>query len=58
MDACRAADASLTVAYYRRYWPVVEEVRRLLGEGSIGRVIGARVLLLDHFAGDPERAPG
>ena len=55
VDTCRAADASLTVAYYRRYWPVVEEVRRLLGEGSIGRVIGARVLLLDHFAGDPAR---
>ena len=55
VDACRAADASLTVAYYRRYWPVVEELRRLLGEGSIGRVIGARVLLLDHFAGDPAR---
>ena len=55
VDACRAAGASLTVAYYRRRWPIVQELRRLLEEGAIGEVIGARVLLLDYFAGDPTR---
>jgi predicted dehydrogenase len=55
VDACRAAGASLTVAYYRRFWPVVAELRRLLADHAIGEVIAGRVLLLDAFAGDPAR---
>jgi 1,5-anhydro-D-fructose reductase (1,5-anhydro-D-mannitol-forming) len=55
VDACRERDVSLTVAYYRRYWPVVQALRGLIAERAIGQVIAARVLLLDHFAGDPSR---
>lgn len=55
VELCRQQGVSLTVAYYRRYWPVVQAMRDLLAEGAIGQVIGARVLLLDHFAGDAAR---
>ena len=56
VDVCRAASVSLSVAYYRRYWPVVQEMRRLLADGAIGEVVQARVQLADHFLPDPERA--
>jgi 1,5-anhydro-D-fructose reductase (1,5-anhydro-D-mannitol-forming) len=56
VDVCRAASVSLTVAYYRRYWPVVQEMRRLLADGAIGEVVQARVQLADYFQPDPDRA--
>lgn len=55
VDVCRAASVSLTVAYYRRYWPIVQEMRRLLAEGAIGKVVQARVQLADQYVPDPER---
>jgi predicted dehydrogenase len=55
VDVCRAVSVPLTVAYYRRYWPVVQEMRRLLADGAIGEVVQARVQLADHFLPDPER---
>jgi 1,5-anhydro-D-fructose reductase (1,5-anhydro-D-mannitol-forming) len=56
VDVCRAASVSLSVAYYRRYWPVVQEMRRLLADGAIGEVVQARVQLADHYVPDPSRA--
>jgi 1,5-anhydro-D-fructose reductase (1,5-anhydro-D-mannitol-forming) len=56
VDVCRAASVSLSVAYYRRYWPVVQVMRRLLADGAIGEVVQARVQLADHFVPDPTRA--
>ncbi len=55
VDACRAASVPLSVAYYRRYWPVVQEMRRLLADGAIGEVVQARVQLADHYLPDPQR---
>jgi 1,5-anhydro-D-fructose reductase (1,5-anhydro-D-mannitol-forming) len=56
VDICRAAAVPLSVAYYRRFWPVVQEMRRLLADGAIGEVVQARVQLADHFVPDPTRA--
>lgn len=56
VDVCRATSVSLSVAYYRRYWPVVQEMRRLLADGVIGEVVQARVQLADHYLPDPDRA--
>jgi 1,5-anhydro-D-fructose reductase (1,5-anhydro-D-mannitol-forming) len=55
VDVCRAASVPLTVAYYRRYWPVVGEMRRLLADGAIGEVVQARVQLADHYLPDRDR---
>jgi len=56
VDVCRASSVPLSVAYYRRYWPVVQEVRRLLADGAIGEVVQARVQLADQYVPDPERS--
>ncbi len=53
---CRAASVPLSVAYYRRHWPVAQEMRRLLADGAIGEVVQARVQLADQYVPDPERS--
>jgi 1,5-anhydro-D-fructose reductase (1,5-anhydro-D-mannitol-forming) len=55
VEVCRAHGVPLSVAYYRRYWPIVRQMRELLNDGAIGRVVAARVQLADYFAGDPDR---
>jgi 1,5-anhydro-D-fructose reductase (1,5-anhydro-D-mannitol-forming) len=55
VDVCRAHGVPLSVAYYRRCWPIVRKMRALLSEKAIGRVVAARVQLADYFAGDPDR---
>jgi predicted dehydrogenase len=56
VDVCRSSGVPLTVAYYRRFWPVVQRMKALLAEGAIGRVVSARVQLADYFNGDPQRS--
>lgn len=51
----RAQGVSLTVAYYRRFWPVTEAIQRLLREGAVGKVVEARVQLSDDFIPDADR---
>ena len=55
VDACRANGVSLTVAYYRRFWPITRVMKRLLSERAIGNLIQARVQLSDYFVPDPTR---
>jgi len=49
--ACEENDVQLMVAYYRRFFPVVEKIKELLREGKIGRPITARaqVFALYHL---------
>jgi predicted dehydrogenase len=55
VDACKTYGVPLTVAYYRRFWPITRAIQQLLATGVIGLVVRARVHLADHFAGDPQR---
>lgn len=55
VEVCRTCGVSLTAAYYRRFWPIVQKMKTLLAEDAIGRVVSARVQLADHFDGDPNR---
>lgn len=55
VDICKKNSVPLNVAYYRRFWHVTREIKRLLDEGAIGRIVQARVQLADHFTGDATR---
>jgi predicted dehydrogenase len=37
VDACRAANVRLGVAYYRRFYPIVRRMKEILTSGEIGR---------------------
>jgi len=56
VNVCRHNGASLTVAYYRRFWAITQKMIELLRGGAIGEVVQARVQLADYFAGDPNRS--
>jgi 1,5-anhydro-D-fructose reductase (1,5-anhydro-D-mannitol-forming) len=56
VDVCKVNGVPLTVAYYRRFWPIAQAMLRFLREGAIGQVVHARVQITDYFAGDSERS--
>lgn len=55
VDVCKASSVPLTVAYYRRFWRITREIQEILRDGTIGKVVQARVQLSDYFAGDADR---
>jgi 1,5-anhydro-D-fructose reductase (1,5-anhydro-D-mannitol-forming) len=55
VDVCKANNAPLTVAYYRRAWSIVRAMQHFLRDGAIGEVVTARAQLSDLFTGDGER---
>lgn len=49
--ACRDAGVSLHVAYYRRFYPKFVAAKRLLDSGSIGTILGGRLLMCSRATG-------
>lgn len=56
VDVCNANNVPLTVAYYRRFWGIVQAMLKFLRDGAIGEVVTARAQLSDLFTGDGDRA--
>lgn len=54
LDACRANGVKIGIAYYRRFYPVVERVRELIATGAIGRVSLVRMDAFEFFDPEPE----
>lgn len=55
IEACRANDVKLSVAYYRRFYPVLERVRQILASGEIGEPVFAQMNAFEYLdtpAGD------
>ncbi len=44
LEACQRADVRLGVAYYRRFYPMVERLEQLIGSGQLGTVLGASAI--------------
>ncbi len=51
--ACEASGVRLGLAYYRRFYPVVERIRDLVGEGRIGKVFSITAVTATPFAFTP-----
>lgn len=58
ISACADAGVTLGVAYYRRFYPVVAYVQKLLAENAIGQVVQARVQFGSFYAGRPDDGRG
>lgn len=50
IDACKANNVKLGVAYYRRFYPVLERVRELLADGTIGKPAIAQINAFEYLA--------
>jgi predicted dehydrogenase len=51
--ACRANGVRLGIAYYRRFYPVLERVRALIGHGEIGQIVLVQMNAFSHFNPQP-----
>lgn len=47
--ACRANNVRLGIAYYRRFYPVLERVRQIIASGEIGKVVFAQMNAFEYF---------
>lgn len=56
VDVAQANNVPLTVAYYRRFWGIVQAMKKFIADGAIGFVVMARAQVTDMFTGDSERA--
>ncbi len=54
IDACQRAGVRLGIAYYRRFYPVVERIKKLLAGGEIGRVVFINFQAFERFNPPPE----
>jgi predicted dehydrogenase len=54
IEACRARNARLMVAYYRRFWPLLRAMKGLIDDGRLGEVISARVAVTGDIERDPK----
>src|SRR5580765_7144823 len=52
--ACKANDVKLGIAYYRRFYPVLERVRQIIASGELGRVVFAQVNAFEYFDPAPD----
>lgn len=52
ITACERAGVTLGVAYYRRFYPVVERIKHLIESGTLGRVLSIACV-----TGNPNRFP-
>lgn len=54
ISACSNAGVALGIAYYRRFYPVVERIRQALRSGEIGKPVFAQVNTFEAFDPGPE----
>lgn len=54
IQACRANDVILSVAYYRRFYPVVEAVKSIIASGEIGVPVLAQINAFERFDPTPD----
>ncbi len=52
--ACDGAGVTLGLAYYRRFYPVVDRIRALIAEGRIGKVFSITAVTATPFAFGPQ----
>ncbi len=50
--ACQRHDVSLSIAYYRRYFPVVQQIKTLLDTGAVGRPLRIAATTYSQFQSD------
>ena len=52
--ACETNNVRLGIAYYRRFYPVLERIRQALASGEIGRPVFAQINTFEYFNPGPD----
>ena len=53
IEACRQNGVRLGVAYYRRFYPVIDRIQALIADGAVGRVVLAEIRAFERFNPGP-----
>jgi predicted dehydrogenase len=53
IDACKSHGVKLGIAYYRRFYPVVERIKKILESGEIGRAVFCQMNAFEYYNPDP-----
>lgn len=56
--ACEANNVKLGIAYYRRFYPVLERVRQVIASGEIGKIAVAQVNAFEYVDMTPDNPRG
>ena len=56
LAACRANNVKLGIAYYRRFYPVIERAKAIIASGEIGKVSVAQINAFEYFNPPPEHS--
>ncbi len=55
--ACEEAEVQLSVAYYRRYWPIAQKMKQLLSQQVVGQPTMARIEITGRYQPSPDGPP-
>lgn len=54
--ACKANNVKLGIAYYRRFYPLINRVKEIIASGEIGKVAFAQINAFEFFNPSPEHS--
>ncbi|MEQ1645146.1 MAG: Gfo/Idh/MocA family oxidoreductase [Pyrinomonadaceae bacterium] len=54
LAACRANNVKLGIAYYRRFYPVIERIKEIIADGEIGKASVAQINSFEYFDPEPD----
>ena len=54
IDTCRANKVKLGVAYYRRFYPIIRRIKRIIHSGEIGTVITTQINAFERLEMQPD----
>ncbi|MDQ6785457.1 MAG: Gfo/Idh/MocA family oxidoreductase [Acidobacteriota bacterium] len=49
IELCAASSVKLGIAYYRRFYPVIERIKQIIESGEIGKVLFANINAFEYF---------
>ncbi len=56
IEVCKTNNVKLGVAYYRRFYPVIERIKEVIKSGEIGKIVIAQINAFEYFDPSPEHS--
>jgi predicted dehydrogenase len=56
LAACKANNVKLGIAYYRRFYPVIERIKQLITSGKLGKIAVVQINAFEYFEHSEENS--